>query len=123
MVRRGTTEVKLLQIKTSGLKYETQIHFLYLEDPETGLRRRHKVDKQYENQQIIKLKLPSGILFGSQSCQILTLPCGVEGWGVVGVGVRSWQGDPLARQEASEACCQARDDILSRVWQPYSHPV
>ena len=66
MVRRGTTEVKLLQIKTSGLKYETQIHFLYLEDPETGLRRRHKVDKQYESQQIIKLKLPSGILFGFQ---------------------------------------------------------
>ena len=34
MGRRGTTEVKLLQIKTFGLKYETQIHFLYLEDPD-----------------------------------------------------------------------------------------
>ena len=82
------------------------------------------MDKQYEISKSSSLELPSGILFGPQFlARSLTLPCGVEGWGVVGVGVRSWQGDPLARQEASEACCQARDDILSRVWQPYSHPV
>ena len=88
----------------------------------TGLRRKHEVDKQYE---ISKSSSFVDVLFGLQFllARSLTLPCGVEGWGGAGVRVRSWQGNPLARQEVSEACCQIRDDIRSRVWQPYSHPV
>ena len=40
--------------------------FLYLEYPETGLWRGHKVEEQYENQQLIKIKLPGVLFFASQ---------------------------------------------------------
>ena len=77
------------KIKRSELKHEVKPNSvcLYLGYPETGLRRGHKVEKQYESQQLIKLKLPGGLFFGSQLfARSWLCRAGVEGWGIVAVG-------------------------------------